>query len=69
MYVEIPGKCIPASVLPPFFPDVAPADLWLFSKLKSVLKGKHFTVNADVRSSVGKKLADIPVQGFKYDFE
>jgi transposase len=33
-----------ATVLPqpPYFPDLAPADFFLFPKLKSMLKGRHF---------------------------
>ena len=35
----------PKSVSPPYSPDLAPCHLWLFSKLKSWLKGRRF-VNA-----------------------
>jgi hypothetical protein len=34
-----------------------PADFWLFPKLKSVLKGKHFSDTEEIKSSV-KKNAD-----------
>jgi hypothetical protein len=42
-----------------------PADFWLFSKLKSMLKGKYFWDIEDIKSSVKRILTDIPVQVFK----
>jgi len=27
---------------PPYSPDLAPSDFWLFPKLKEMLKGQHF---------------------------
>ena len=35
-------KNIPALPHPPYSPDLAPCDFYLFSKLKSKLKGHHF---------------------------
>jgi hypothetical protein len=35
------GKITSAMDHPPYSPNLAPADFWLFPKLKSVLKGKH----------------------------
>jgi transposase len=46
---------------PPYSPDLAPADLWLFPKLKSVLKGKCFSNAKDIKSSVKNILTNIPV--------
>jgi transposase len=54
---------------PPYSPDLAPADFWLFPKLKSVLNGKRFSDAEDIKLSVKKILADIPVQNFKNHFE
>jgi hypothetical protein len=34
--------------LPSYSPDLAPADFWLFPKLKSVLKGKRFSDVEDI---------------------
>jgi hypothetical protein len=45
--------------------NLAPADFWLFQKLKSVLRRKHSSDNEDIKSYVEKKLTDIPVQEFK----
>jgi hypothetical protein len=48
-------KSISAMDHPPFSPDLAPAHIWLFSELKSVLKAKRFTDLEDIKSSVEKK--------------
>jgi transposase len=59
------GKGMSAMDNPPYCPDLAPADFWLFPKLKSVLKGKRFLVIENIKSFVGKIIDIIPVQGFK----
>jgi hypothetical protein len=53
----------------PYSPDLAPADFWLFPKLKSEMKGKCFLDVEDIKSSVKKMWTDIPVQDFKNCFE
>jgi histone-lysine N-methyltransferase SETMAR len=35
---------------PPYSPDLAPCDLYLFPKIKSVLKGTHFLSVEDVKA-------------------
>jgi hypothetical protein len=35
-------KCITEMDHPPYSPDLAPCDFWLFPKLKSFLKGQGF---------------------------
>jgi histone-lysine N-methyltransferase SETMAR len=37
---------------PPYSPDLAPSDYFLFSKLKSNLRGKKFTSDEEVISAV-----------------
>jgi transposase len=54
---------------PLYSPDLAPADFWLFPKLKSVLKRKHFLYVEDIQSSVENIFTYIPVQEFKNCFE
>jgi hypothetical protein len=36
-------KLITKMDYPPYSPDLAPCDFWLFPKLKKVLKGQRFT--------------------------
>ncbi|UYV80556.1 hypothetical protein LAZ67_19000589 [Cordylochernes scorpioides] len=33
---------------PPYSPDIAPNDFFLFPKLKAVLKGRHFDTRDDI---------------------
>jgi hypothetical protein len=48
------GKGISATDRPPYSPDLAPADFWLFPELKSVLEAKRFSDVEDIESSVNK---------------
>jgi hypothetical protein len=43
------GKGIPAMDHPAFSPDLTPADFWLFPEIKSVLKGKLFSNDEDIK--------------------
>jgi hypothetical protein len=63
------GKGISAMNHLPCSPHSAPADLWLFPKLKSMLKGKRFSDVEVTKSCVKSTLTDIPVQDFKNSFE
>jgi hypothetical protein len=47
-------KASPSWIIHRTLPDLAPADFWPFRKLKSVLKGKHFSDVEDIKSSVEK---------------
>jgi transposase len=50
------GKGISALDHPPYSPDLAPADFWLFSELKNLLKAKSFTDVESIKLSVKKFL-------------
>jgi hypothetical protein len=43
------GKGISAMDHPPYSPDLAAADFWLFPELKSVLKAKRFSDLEDIK--------------------
>ena len=51
---------------PPYSPDLAPTDYYLFPKLKSVLRGKRFETNNDVIEAVD---AFLRVQKFSFFYE
>jgi hypothetical protein len=51
-----------------YSPGLAPAHIWPFQKLKSLLKGKRFSNVEDIKSSVKKKNG-IPVWDFKNCFQ
>ncbi|XP_054707333.1 mediator of RNA polymerase II transcription subunit 13-like [Uloborus diversus] len=48
---------------PPYSPDLAPADFWLFPKLKLAMKGKHFVTVSDIQAATTAKLGAIPKDG------
>ena len=45
---------------PPYSPDLAPSDFWLFPKLKEMLKGQHFPSDAEVEKTVHKWFSSQP---------
>jgi len=45
---------------PPYSPDLAPSDFWLFPKLKEMLKGQHFSSDAEVEAVVRKWISSQP---------
>jgi histone-lysine N-methyltransferase SETMAR len=50
---------------PPYSPDLAPCDFWLFPKLKNALKGQRFADLSDIQSNVKTLLRRIPENDFK----
>jgi hypothetical protein len=45
---------------PPYSPDVALSDFWLFPKLKETLKRQHFSLDAAAESAVRKWISSQP---------
>ena len=45
---------------PPYSPDLAPCDFFLFPRLKKVLKGHRFETTEDIKGNSTKTLLDIP---------
>ena len=54
---------------PPYSPDMAPHDVFLFPKIKRTLKGRCFTAIDDIRSASLKELKAIPKIEFGKCFE
>jgi transposase len=50
---------------PLYSPDLAPADFFLFPKLKSTLKGRHFDTFDDIKKNSTKDLFTIPKEAFQ----
>jgi hypothetical protein len=50
---------------PPCSPDLAPADVFLFSKLKSTLKGRRFDTAEEIKGNSLRDLQAIPKQAFQ----
>ena len=49
---------------PPYSPDLAPLDFWLFPKLKETLKVQHFSSDAKVEAAVRKWISSQPETSF-----
>ncbi|UYV63712.1 hypothetical protein LAZ67_2005386 [Cordylochernes scorpioides] len=53
---------------PPYSPDIAPNDFFLFPKLKAVLKGRHFDTREDIIEKSLLALKSIPKEAYKNCF-
>ena len=54
---------------PPYSPDLAPCDFFLFRRLKKVLKGHRFEATEDIKRNSTKTLLDIPKEEFAKCFQ
>jgi len=54
---------------PPYSPDLAPPNFFLFPRLKSSLKGHHFGTVKNVQAAVTSALKEIPVQDFQASYD
>ena len=50
---------------PPYSPDLAPCDFFLFPKLKGVIKGTRFQDSKAITTAVTKELRAIPMESFQ----
>jgi hypothetical protein len=54
---------------PPYLPDLAACDFWLFPKLKTALKGHRFSDIAEIQGHVTTILQSIQEEEFQKCFE
>jgi hypothetical protein len=54
---------------PPYSPDLAPCDFFLFQKVKSAVKGHHFESREDNQRAVTQALNDIPQTSTNLPFQ
>lgn len=54
---------------PPYSPDIAPCDYWMFPKLKMALKGKRFDDIETIQSNATRELKAIPKPAFENCFK
>jgi hypothetical protein len=54
---------------PPYSPDLAPCDFFLFPRMKNVLKGKRFADVEEVKKITTEALKGITLQEFQDCFE
>ena len=62
-------KNIPILPHPPYSPDLAPCDFYLFSKLKSKLKGHHFWTMENIQKIVTDELNTLTENDFQYCYD
>jgi len=60
---------VPVLDHPPYSPDLAPADFFLFLRLKSIMEGAHFADVAAIQESVTAVLLSIPKEAFADSFQ
>lgn len=54
---------------PPYSPDMAPADFFLFPKIKTALKGIHFGSIEAIQAAVTKALNEVPINDFQNAYQ
>ena len=59
-------KNIPLLLHPPYSPDLAPCDFYLFRKLKSNLKGHHFGTMENIKQIVTDEIHTLTENDFRY---
>ena len=62
-------KNIPVLPHPPYSPDLAPCDFYLFPKLKSKLKGHHFGTMENIQRIVTDELNTLMENDFQYCYD
>ena len=62
-------KNIPVLPHPPYSPDLAPGDLYLFPKLKSKLKGHHFGMMENIQKIVPDEVNTLTENDFQYCYD
>ena len=60
---------IPVVQQPPYFPNMAPCDFWLFPQLKTAMKGKRFEDIDAIKKNATSTLKAIPKDSFKKCFQ
>ena len=62
-------KNIPVLPHPPYSPDPAPCDFYLFCKLKLKLKGLHFGMMGNIQKVVTDELHTLTENDFRYCYD
>jgi len=62
-------RSIPVITQPPYSPDLAPSEFWLFPTLKMGLKRRRFANMEDIKSNVMAELQKIPKEAFRRCFQ
>jgi histone-lysine N-methyltransferase SETMAR len=60
---------VPVLDHPPYSPDLAPADIFLFPRLKNIMKGARFADVATIQERETAVLRSIPTEAFADSFQ
>ncbi|KAM7313634.1 putative histone-lysine N-methyltransferase SETMAR-like [Ixodes scapularis] len=60
--------CVPTLPQPPYSPDLAPPDFFLFPRIKRTLKGTRHRTLETVKAAATTLLKEVPVDGFQGAF-
>ncbi|KAM7298352.1 putative uncharacterized protein FLJ37770 isoform X1 [Ixodes scapularis] len=60
--------CVPTLPQPPYSPDLAPPDFFLFPRIKRTLKGTRHGTLETVKAAATTSLKEVPVDGFQGAF-
>ena len=60
---------VPVLDHPPYSPDLAPADIFLFPRLKNIMKGARFADVATIQGRETAVLQSIPTEAFADSFQ
>ena len=61
--------CTDRGAHPPYSPDLAPSDFFLFPKLKSKIRGQHYAMIQDLQEAVEDALQTFTQQNFEHCFD
>lgn len=62
-------NCITVLEHPPYSPDLAPCDFFLFPKLKDIMKGQHYKSVEDLQAAASQVLKEIPAEAFVASYD
>jgi len=62
------NKNIMMCPLPPYSPDLAPCNFWLFPKVKMTMKGKRFESIQDIQAATTAQLKTLTKEDFQNCF-
>jgi len=67
-YGNLSNKNIMVCPRPPYSPDLAPCDFWLFSKVKLTMKGERFESIQDIEAAMTAQLKTLTKEDFQNCF-
>jgi len=60
---------IETALHPPYSPDLAPCDFWLFHKLKKDLRGSRYEIIEEMKEAVSRVIDTLKLEDFQGAFQ